>query len=85
VVRQVVNEVIVEISCAEVFREISNYIENDIDRELRARIEAHFKTCKHCCAVYEGTRNVMSLIGDGHAFEVPAGFSKRLYRKLPKR
>jgi hypothetical protein len=28
---------------------------------------------------------VLQLIGDGQAFEVPAGFSKRLYAKLPKR
>lgn len=74
----------IEISCVEVWREISNYIEGDIDPELRARIEAHFKTCKHCTAVHEGTRNVVQLIGDGETFEVPAGFSQRLYSKLPK-
>ena len=75
----------IEISCVEVWREISSYIEGDIDPELRARIEAHFKTCKHCAAVHEGTRNVVQLIGDGKTFEVPAGFRQRLYRKLPKR
>jgi anti-sigma factor RsiW len=76
---------IVEISCVEVWREISNYMEGDIEPELRTRIEAHFKTCKHCAAVRDGTRNVVRLIGDGRAFEVPAGFRKRLYSKLPKR
>ena len=76
---------IVEISCVEVWREISNYVDGNIDPMLRARIEAHFKTCKHCNAVHDGTRNVVRLIGDGRAFEVPASFSKRLYNKLPKR
>ena len=75
----------IEISCVEVWREISNYIEGDIDPELRARIEAHFRTCKHCTAVHEGTRNVVRLIGDGETFEVSAGFSQRLYSKLPMR
>jgi hypothetical protein len=75
---------IIEISCVEVWREISNYLEGDVCPELRARIEAHFKSCKHCTAVRDGTRNVVSLIGDGQVFEVPAGFSKRLYSKLPK-
>jgi predicted anti-sigma-YlaC factor YlaD len=77
--------VTIEISCVEVWREISNYIEGDVSPELRARIEAHFKTCKHCTAVHDGTRNVVRLIGDGHTFEVPTGFSTRLYNKLPKR
>jgi hypothetical protein len=75
----------IEISCVEVWREISNYVEGDLDPELRARIEMHFKTCKHCTAVREGTRNVVQLIGDGKVFEVPTGFSQRLYLKLSKR
>jgi anti-sigma factor (TIGR02949 family) len=74
-----------EISCVEVWREISDYLDGNIDAELRTRIEAHFKACKHCSAVYDGTRNVVRLIGDGRAFEVPASFSERLYNKLPKR
>jgi anti-sigma factor RsiW len=79
------NDMIIEISCVEVWREISNYLDSNVDSELRTRIEAHFKTCKHCSAVHDGTRNVMRLIGDGRAFEVPASFSERLYNKLPNR
>jgi anti-sigma factor RsiW len=75
----------IEISCVEVWQEISNYIDGHVDPELRARMEAHFKNCKHCSAIHDGTRNVVRLVGDGHTFEVPAGFSKRLYSKLPKR
>ena len=74
----------IEISCVEVWQEISNYIDGQVDPELRARMEAHFKNCKHCSAIHDGTRNVVRLIGDGHTFEVPANFSKRLYSTLPK-
>ncbi len=76
---------IIEISCVEVWREISDYIDGDVSPDLRARIEAHFKNCKHCTAVCEGTRNIVRLIGDGEVFDVPARFSQRLYSKLPKR
>ncbi len=72
----------IPIDCMHVFREISNYLEDDIDPAARARMEAHFKVCAHCTAVLDGTRNVLRLIGDGKVFEVPAGFSQRLYRKL---
>ena len=75
----------IEITCLEVWREISNYIDGDVSTELRARMEAHFKNCKHCTAIHDGTRNVVRLIGDGKAFEVPSGFSQRLYCQLPKR
>jgi hypothetical protein len=73
---------VIEISCSEVWREISNYIDDAVDPELRARMEAHFKVCKHCSAVLDGTRNVVKLVADGAEFEVPAGFGSRLYDKL---
>jgi len=76
---------VVEISCEEVWREISNYLEGEISAEMRARMEEHFKGCKHCTAVLGGTRNVVQLVSDATAFELPAGFSNRLYRKLNRR
>jgi anti-sigma factor (TIGR02949 family) len=75
---------IIEISCVEVWREISNYLDHEISAELRDRMEAHFKACAHCTAVLDGTRNVMELVGDGKVFPLPEGFSKRLYKKLQK-
>jgi predicted anti-sigma-YlaC factor YlaD len=76
---------VVEISCEEVWREISNYLEGEISGEMRARMEEHFKGCKHCTAVLDGTRDVVRLVGDATAFELPAGFSTRLYLKLNRR
>lgn len=73
---------VIEISCIEVWREISNFIDDAIGPELRSRMEAHFKVCKHCSAVLDGTRNVVRLVADEAEFEVPAGFGSRLYSKL---
>jgi hypothetical protein len=69
---------IVEISCREVLREISKYIESDLDPGLRGMIERHFAGCRHCSAVLDGTRNVIVLSGDDRTFSLPAGFSRRL-------
>lgn len=73
---------VIEISCLEVWKEISNYIDNDVPPELRARMEAHFKGCAHCSAILDGTRNVVKLMGDGVEYQMPEGFSKRLYDKI---
>jgi hypothetical protein len=73
---------VIEISCLEVWREISNYIDNEVDPELRARMEAHFKVCAHCTAILDGSRNVVKLVADGVEFNLPEGFSKRLYTKI---
>jgi len=72
----------IEIDCEEVWRQISNYLDNDVDPELRVAMASHFRDCAHCSAVMDGTRNVVKLVGDGKAFEIPARTSHRLYTML---
>lgn len=72
----------IEISCVEVWREISNYIDADISPDLRERMEAHFTHCAHCSAVLGGMQNVVGLIADGRLFQMPEGFNERLYKKI---
>lgn len=78
-------KIIVEISCAEVWKEISDYIDNDINPELRARLEYHFGRCHHCKAVLDGTKNVVTLIGDERAFDIPAELNTRMTTSLLNR
>ena len=72
----------VEIECAEVWRQISDYLDDEVDPGLRATMSSHFKDCAHCSAVLDGTRNVVKLVGDGRAFEIPAEANQRFYKKL---
>jgi Putative zinc-finger len=74
----------VQISCLEVIRELSNYIDKDVTPELREQIVAHLPGCSHCTAVYDGLRNTMTIVGDGRSFDLPAGFSQRLRARLAK-
>ena len=73
---------VIEISCLEVWKEISNFIDNDVEPELRVRMEAHFKVCAHCTAILDGARNVVKLVADGVEYKMPDGFSRRLYDKI---
>ena len=73
-----------EISCREVMRELSGYIDQDIQPDLRRNFEEHLGNCRHCTAVYDGARNVIRLVGDGRSFELPAGFSQRLRDRLAR-
>lgn len=73
---------IVEISCLEVWREISNYLDEEIEPELKTRMDLHFQKCKHCRAVLEGSKNTVRLLADGDWYPLPAGLAERLYRRL---
>jgi hypothetical protein len=80
------------VNCELVWREISNYIDGEVDATLRSAMDAHFQTCAHCNSVLEGTRNVVALYSDERMIDefmiaeqtiaVPAGYSRRLERRL---
>jgi hypothetical protein len=71
-------------SCEEVWREISNYLDGEVDGALRLSMEEHFRTCARCASVLAGTRNVVQLYSDERMLEVPAGFGRRLEKRLAK-
>lgn len=72
------------VNCEHVWREISNYLDGEVDAALRAAMDAHFHDCRRCRSVLEGMRNVTRLYGDERMLEVPAGFSGRLEKRLAR-
>lgn len=72
------------VNCEQVWQAISDYLEGDVSPEVRAALEAHFKECKRCTAVLDGTRNVVQLYGDDRMFELPANFDARLQKRLER-
>jgi anti-sigma factor RsiW len=72
----------VAVGCEQVWSEISNYIDGEIDSTTRSALDEHFGQCARCTAVLEGTRNVVQLYGDDRLFQVPLGYSWRLKRRL---
>jgi anti-sigma factor RsiW len=57
-------------------------MDGDLPDGVREQIDEHLRQCDHCTAVYDGVRNVVALVGAHGSFELPEGFSGRLYRKL---
>jgi hypothetical protein len=71
-----------EISCEQVWREASNYLDGEVDPALHAAVEEHVRGCKRCAAVLDGTRNVVQLIADERVLELPLGYEQRLRQRL---
>jgi methylphosphotriester-DNA--protein-cysteine methyltransferase len=70
------------VNCEQVWHEISNYLEGDVDAALRTAMDEHFRTCTRCSSVLQGTRNIIRLYADERMIEVPAGFGRRLEKRL---
>jgi anti-sigma factor RsiW len=73
-----------KIDCKHVWQHISAYIDGDVEAALRAEIDRHLEHCEICSAVMDSTRNIVVLVADQRIFEIPAGFSDRLHRRLDK-
>ena len=70
------------ITCEQAWHEISNYLEGDVAPALRASLDEHFVQCTRCRSVLEGARNVIQLYRDDRMIDVPAGFGRRLEKRL---
>lgn len=73
------------VGCEQVWREISKYLDGEVDPSLRSAMDAHIAECSRCKAVLDGARNVVNLYGDERLYELPSGFSQRLRARLEAR
>jgi anti-sigma factor RsiW len=73
---------LVEIDCRQAWKEITSYTEGDLTPEMRERMDRHLRECPHCRAVYDGSQNVVRLLGGNNVLELPTGFSQRLHDRL---
>lgn len=73
------------VKCDTVLQELSNYIDEDIDPELRTEIEAHLRGCHRCSVLVDSTRKMLFIVGDERVFGIPIGFSERLHSFLLER
>jgi len=70
------------LDCQQVFREISNFLDGDLDPELKRAIEAHACGCHHCEVVVDTTRKTIELYCDGRLFALPLRVRERLHATL---
>jgi MEDS: MEthanogen/methylotroph, DcmR Sensory domain/Putative zinc-finger len=69
-------------TCQEVQRELSNYLDRELPVEVCAGMQDHFRTCERCAALLQDTHDMVLALGDERLVDVPHGYSTRLYRKL---
>ena len=70
------------ISCQEVWRDISDYIDEDLAHISRAALDQHFAECRNCTALLDSMRNVIALYRDERVLAPPDGFHERLHQRL---
>jgi anti-sigma factor RsiW len=70
--------------CKHVWRELSDYLDDEISPDIRQAVDAHVAQCRHCAALLDSTHNIIVLIADERCLELPLGFSARLRERLQR-
>jgi len=52
---------------------MGNLLDDAVDPELRAHLEAHLATCKTCTVLYDSTRKTVRILADTEVFELSTG------------
>lgn len=47
--------------CMALFEKMSEYIDRELDDEMRARVDAHIRACCHCHVCYETLQRTVAL------------------------
>ena len=72
-------------NCEGVTREISNYIDGELDASVRVEIELHLHGCEHCTVVVNQVKKTVELFCDEEPVELPGDVRTRLYDALQKK
>jgi anti-sigma factor RsiW len=70
------------VNCKAATRELSSYIDGDLNVELRQDLEIHLQGCEHCTVVMNQVKMTVDLFCDAEPVELPSDVRSRLYEAL---
>lgn len=72
-------------NCTSVIREISNYIDGELELSFKQELERHLEHCEDCQLVVDQTKLTVGLFCDSQPVELPATVKSRLHEALRRK
>lgn len=72
-------------NCKEVIRELSDYLDGDIDLSLAQVLERHLRDCEDCRIVVDTTQKTIKLYCNCQPLALPPDVRQRLDRALAEK
>jgi predicted anti-sigma-YlaC factor YlaD len=70
------------LNCKSVIRELSNYLDGELDGVLKVDLERHLHHCEDCSMVVDQTKRTVEIICDSKPLELPSDVRSRLHEAL---
>ena len=73
------------LTCKDFLSELSDYLDEKIDAELRAKLESHITECPNCWGIADTTRKTIQIYKGMEPCPIPPDVESRLMRALEKK
>jgi anti-sigma factor RsiW len=73
------------LTCKDFLRELSDYLDENLDAEIRASIEKHITECPNCWVIADTTRKTIRIYKGMEPQSIPSDVESRLMRALEKK
>ncbi len=73
------------LTCKQFLEELSDYLDETVDADLRARLEAHIMECPNCWVISDTTRKTIRIYRGMEPHPIPADVESRLISALEKK
>ena len=73
------------LTCKDFLSELSEYLDESIDAELRAKLERHMSECPNCWVIADTTRRTIQIYKGMEAHPIPEDVQSRLMQALEKK
>jgi anti-sigma factor RsiW len=73
------------LTCKEFFQELSDYLDENVDAEVRAQLEAHILECPNCWVISDTTKKTIRIYRGMDPHPIPADVESRLMAALERK
>jgi anti-sigma factor RsiW len=73
------------LTCKDFLTELSDYLDETIDAELRTKLERHITECPNCWVIADTTRRTIRIYKGMEPYPIPSDVESRLMNALEKK
>ena len=73
------------LTCRDFLAELSDYLDERVDAEVRAKLEQHIAECPNCWVIADTTKKTIQIYKGMDPYPIPQDVESRLMKALEKK
>ena len=73
------------LTCKDFLKELTDFLDENLDAEVRVKLEKHMSECPNCWVIADTTRRTIQVFKGYDAYPIPKDVEDRLMRALEKK